>query len=493
VKNFKSLSILLIVSIALLSIAYFFEFKNDKIVNQVIDVDGFRKTLSEKQEKLQALVAENENLFKNKEFSKLFEFKSLKLGKELENEQFILLAFENDSLRFWSNNFISYSEIKNIYKSKNDFVKTGNSWLIKQSYKFNEVDVLGLIIVKTEYSYENEFLANAVNSSFKLPAYTDFSNVPETEGYIITNNNGEFLLSIIPEFRLKNSSINLLLSVLFYVAFLISFVIFIRNLSKVFRRKSIHIFLFLLLMLLLRFLLFYFKIPAIFYNLEIFDPKLFATSVFLPNLGDFLINEIFIFYLIIVLYKELADIVQIIKFKLIRYKNISFFVLVFDSSISLELNNILSINFSSIVAYVVISLLFLILAFSTKWIVEIISNNSNKKSFYVSLIISVFIFFLASIISHYVIGLLSVVLAVAVLILFRIIFDKYENKWYSYVFYFITIFVLYTVIIITVSSENKEKSVRKLLVTNLANERDPIAELQMADFEKNILDDKKII
>ncbi|OFX20545.1 MAG: hypothetical protein A2033_01130 [Bacteroidetes bacterium GWA2_31_9] len=76
--------------------------------------------------------------------------------------------------------------------------------------------------------------------------------------------------------------------------------------------------------------------------------------------------------------------------------------------------------------------------------------------------------------------------------MFRIIFDKYENKWYSYVFYFITIFVLYTVIIITVSSENKEKSVRKLLVTNLANERDPIAELQMADFEKNILDDKKI-
>lgn len=509
-KKFKYFSILLVVSIALLSIAYFFEFKNNKIVNQTIDVEDFKEILTEKQEKLQAIVSLNEELFKNKKFNKLFESKYLKFGKELEKEQFILLAFENDSLQFWSNNFISFNEIRSIYSSKNDFVKTGNSWLIKQSYKFKDVDVLGLIIVKTEYSYENEFLESVVNSSFKLPAYTGFSNVPETEGYIITKDNGEFLLSIIPEFRLKNSSVYLLLSVLFYVAFFISFFIFIRNLSKIFRRKTAGIFLFLLLMLLLRYLLFYFKIPEIFYSLEIFDSKLFATSVFLPNLGDFLINEIFIFYLISVLYKELADIVQKVNFKSIIYQNISFFVLilfiisaylysgkileslVFDSSISLELNNILSINFSSIVAYVVISLLFLILAFSTKWIVEIVSNNPDKKSFYISLIISGLIFSIGIIINHYVIGLLSIALVMAVLILFKIIFDKYENKWYSYVFYFIIIFVLYTVIVITVSSENKEESVRKLLVTNLANERDPIAELQMSEFQKNILEDKKI-
>lgn len=509
-SNSKYFSILLAVSIALFSFAYFFEIQNNKIVNQTINVEDFKQTLIKKQEKLQAIVNQNKSLFQNKDFDKIYESKSLKFDKELDEEQFILLAFENDSLKFWSNNFISYSEIKNIYKSKNEFIKTGNSWLIRQSYKFNDIVVLGLIIIKTEYSYENEFLENNVNKAFNLPPYTKFSNVPETEGSIITNNNGEFLLSIIPEFRLKNSTLFLFISVFFYVAFIISLFIFIRHLAELYRNKSKGVLIFLISILLLRYFLFYFKVPAIFYSLEVFDPKLFATSVFLPNLGDFLMTEIFILYTISFLYNEFISIQQKINFNSIAYKRLLIIILisllnfvfiysgkileslVFDSSISLELNNILSVNLSSIVAYIVISLLFIINAFITKWIVEIISEYFDKKDFYKLLLIASVLFSIASYFSGYAIGLLSVALSASTLLLFKILFDKYDNNWFSYVFYFITIFVLYTVIIVSISSKNKEESIRKLLVTNLANERDPIAELQMADFEKNILEDKKI-
>jgi len=510
VKPFKNYSILLIVSIVLLSLGYYFEIKNNQVVNQIVDVESFKNVLSQKQALLKSIVFQNKELFQNKEFNEIFKSKYLNIDKKLENEHLILLAFENDSLKFWSNNFISLDEINNIFSSKNDFIKTGNCWLVKQTFKFDNVTVLGIIIIKTEYTFENEFLENSVNRSFKLPAYTNFSNVPETDGFIITNDNGEFLLSIIPQFRLKNNSIYIFFSVLFYVAFFISFFIFLKNVLKLFRQKSLSIFILLLLMFLFRFILFYFKIPSIFYSLEIFDPKLFATSVFLPTLGDFLINVIFIFYLIIVLYNELFLILQIPAYKSYMFVKfimlilISFIItiylfsgkilesLVFDSSISLELNNILSINSSSIVAYIVISLLFFILAFITKWVVEIISNKIDKKGFYLTLIFSSAIFIFCCYLGDYKIGLLSVLLSVSVLLLFKILFDGYENKWYSYVFYFITIFVIYNVIIISVSSKEKEESIRKLLVTNLANERDPIAELQMSDFEKDLLEDKKI-
>jgi hypothetical protein len=119
----------------------------------------------------------------------------------------------------------------------------------------------------------------------------------------------------------------------------------------------------------LRAVSFYFKIPDILYASDLFNPSEYGASNWLPSLGDLFLNSIFLFYSVLLIY-QLDFIIKpkgkilftvIVVFVLLSFGWFCFDLLrglIINSSISLDINDFLSLTLSSYISYLIAGILF---------------------------------------------------------------------------------------------------------------------------------------
>ena len=472
-------------------------------------LDHFQKVFLEKENLLDEFTGYlAETLSKQDEF--IFDTDNLNTEEnELKNRELSLFALEKDSLIYWSNNSINlpYSIINKNFESKVAFID--NAWFYIKKTQYKNKQLLGLILIQQEYSYENKYLkkhfakAFDLSDSYIIQFHSDDPNA-------IKNKKGETLFSLEKEKDNFLFQTDFNKAVYFYflsLLFGILLAIQIIRIKKKLWYRTIGIFIFGLLMIGLRYIMLSKGIPSVFSSMELFSPVLFASSFYFPSLGDFAINSFFIFSFIYAYTKYLPHqvllrnkaltfsyiflFINLLFFSLLYATiNILFKNLVLDSSLSFQMFEIKSNWIYSMFGMVVLIQLFYSLILLGK-----LTNKSIKDKISLPLrLVAIILFFGGFTLVKTLMGMpiewLGVLFELS--LLFAIIFiERYTKPSYSHTF-FISLLLAVSIFIgnrINTYSSQKEKQVRVIESLNLSSEYSPTSETLLIELEKKIKSD----
>jgi two-component system, NtrC family, nitrogen regulation sensor histidine kinase NtrY len=431
-----------------------------------------------------------------------------------ENEGIVIIGYQGVNLKFWNSNLVPIQINQSVLKESKRIINPGNGWYAVNRYPIDDsLTLLGFILIKHDYVFENEFLINDFHPDFRLFPEVELAFVPEGKN-IITNEDGDFLFSLIEPYPPVYSNTFSVLTCVLYSVSLILFLIFLYHSFNILNITSItarNLWLagIVVLLLLLRHIMLSTGFPEIFKSLSLFQPQHYAKSQAFPSLGDFLINSVLILFVSICFsshfrlmdrdtnphnFKNISRVFLLSIFLVVFmfFFHYLFSGLIFNSNIQLEVYNFFYLNQFSFIAYFILAILLTSLVVFTDKVVLLASTLVGLKIFVFiftsSLFAGILIYFLITgSVSIYAVSFFAVLTG-------SIIWIRFFRYRYSYSFQLYLIFLIsvFTLAFITNKSREKEKNIRQVLVVNLANERDQITEFLLGEIETNLRNDNII-
>ena len=409
---------------------------------------------------------------------------------------------ENNSLKYWTNRSIQFSANLNEFKGKNGLIKLQNGWYQYLLKKENQKKYLALILIKHDYTIKNKYLKNTFHHSFNINNELEIVTQQRPEITTIQDKNGDFLFGIkqVKESDYQSNDNNWLLFLLFFSGylFLISFISKQSRKTTSLRKSSPVIV--ILFIGLSRFLLLYFHPFEALFQQELFSPTVFAQSLFLPSLGDLIINTVLFAIIIYYLSRAIQNINthnKVVVFLIAITTAVSPLILanlldglITNSKINFDINYLLDLNAFSFIGIGAITTLFI----SIILLIKISFDHFSKKAFRKNQLISIFwtLSLVSVIIGHFYLEL-SAILTFWVLLVI-LVFSLNTNSKTS--FYRSVLLVL--IISVTTSygfihlGKLKAEVNKEFVAKKLARERDPVTEYLFEDIVKKIEKDTLI-
>lgn len=451
-------------------------------------------------------------------YYQLFAQKPEYYNRLMEKEGLALLIYENDTLKFWSDNSIAVENwVKEVCLDSRT-AKLRNGWfevVHPTSNSTTTKTIVGLVLIKNEYPYQNKYLVNEFQKDFSVPAETKLITDNPNASNGVKNINNEYLFSL--QFNPANNSISLSAYLAAFLNVLAFFflVLFVRDRalglqSRIGKNNAVLVF--ALALFVFRYLSIRFAFPEGFYSFDLFGPKIFAdaSSVWLTSLGDLLINMVLLFYVSYIFFSEFnfdALLLRIQKWNKIIVTFIAFLAyfwfswlitklfsgVIQNSNIPFSINNLFSLNEYSYVGIIVFGLLlFVYFLFADKMVVVLKRFALNNKQYTLVFIVSSALHIL---ISH-LLGTLDLIIVLwpFVLILSIALIRKKQSTYpFSGIVFLVFLFSLYAVHVLVKHTEIKELESRKIYAEKLAAEQDPVAELLFQDIEKKLNQDSVLV
>lgn len=430
-----------------------------------------------------------------------------------EEEGSVYLIFKTDSLIFWSDNksSISYEALQ----SKDEIINSGNGWFRKFLLEENNITYAGLYQIKSNYPYQNEYLENTFHKSFEIDSDVGFSR-DRREKYLISDTNNNFLFALLfdTNTKLNNNEATILFilfafSLIFLIAILFCLHLLVYKKTK---KRLLFIFGFIADLVLIRFALFYFKIPGILFTTDLFSPHYYAYSDYIPSLGDLFLNAItlliisfFFFYQVKFSENNLNKnrfhkyfiVFSLFLHIFIFYKGISFVFksLILDSSISLDLNNIFSLSTMSLFSMLIVSafiLSYILVSSKLAYFAYKYCGSFSKYIVFALIAFSVFLMFcqLSGTCDYW-----QLIFVLIYILSFGFFYSHREYRFsVGNIVFFIFLFSIISTYLLHKYNTEKETEYRKLLAVYLASEqRDPLAEYMFQQESDKIYGDENII
>ena len=440
-----------------------------------------------------------------KEHSSLFKEKGI-----------VYLVYENDSLLYWSDNSASVEEYMKevcldypVAQLKNGFYEVIKNTLNNKNKSYN---LYGLILIKHQFSYQNNFLKNEFFKDLKLPADAFISDAKATNIYTIKSSEGKelFHLGFNNTVYDKSNALIWLGIVLFFIA-LFYLILYLKNkIQEKINQTFIQIIVFACLLFLLRFVFQYFRFPEKLFQSSFYDPLIFgdSESYWFANLGDVFINSLLLFWLTHIIYKEniLNKLLQssiVTKLIILLSVIIGFFYVLFiqkiinslvlNSSLNLNITNLFDINYLSVIAFLSVGFLFLsaYYFFSAISLLTIREFDVNKNFYKIILVVLIILG-----LNFFILELQTFICFLwACLFFLFIIFIKQKNKPTTFLngivislfFSFIISYSFYYY------NQQKEIDYNINVAEKITDREDAVAEYIFADLRKNIVNDSKLI
>ncbi|KAA3649495.1 MAG: sensor histidine kinase [Bacteroidetes bacterium] len=436
-------------------------------------------------EKEAALNAELEKLKEQFELNQ-----SLRINEDLlsldkdENSSFYVI--ENNKLIFWTDENAAFE--LNQLSQENSLVKLGNGLYYKASIQNKTQLFVGLLLIQTDYPYQNKYLKNQLQADFNYELIESI-RPPSEYGYSIENNAGEVVFDL----QLKSiKSVYSSLSKLQALISLIGIVLLIAIIPKFFNSQLAKVFSLVLSLVLIRLLLFYF-VPTSWSLLPIFQPDIYAFSRWMPTFGDFLLNVITAFYLAYQLNKHHQVLTQkwVLGLVLIASVALGNYTLVIiqdsiqNSTISFNLNNLFDLNYISFLSLFGFGLLL----FSAITLLDLVVKSSQLHFkrivlFGMTVLLSAVFAFIFQ--SAFTISLLSFWLMIPLLLLFV---NQTKNRPTISILVLLICLSAISAFVINKASQNREAQKRNIIIHKLAEEKDPIAEYLFDNVQNEIRKD----
>lgn len=481
-------------------------------------ISSFEKVLHKKEKRLNEEMLALAKRAESSGYNELFIQNPDYYNSLMEEEGIALLIYENDTLKFWSDNSIAVENWVKEVCLDSRMAKLHNGWFEVVRPHTNATTtkaIVGLVLVKNEYPYQNKYLINEFQKDFAVPAETKLITDNPNASNGVRNYNGDYLFSL--EFNPANNSVFLssyisvvfnLLGFIFLIAFLKVFC------AQAFERygKNYSCISFVLLVILLRFATIKFSFPENFYSFDLFSPRIFANanSIWLSSLGDLLINVILLFYLTYVFLNDCEFNSLVNRLRKINKLVLSFgFFLAFfwfswvisglfiglikNSNIPFGINNLFTLNQYSFVGIITIGLLLFVFFLIADKMVSVLKQlKLNNRQYTMIFIVSAATH---TLISHMLGTLDLIVIFWPFLLVLSIAIIKQKQTIYPFssIIFLVFLFSLYAVHIFIKHTEIKETESRKIYAEKLAAEQDPVAEMLFLDLEKKLKSDTVLL
>ena len=432
-----------------------------------------------------------------------------------QEEGLVMLIYENDSLKYWSNNSIAVENWRNnvcldvgLNKLNNGIFDVFHKSLMDSGGK----SIVGLVLIKNAFPHQNKFLRNDYFKDFAFAndAIIHTEKVPNPQHHIYSINNN-YLFSLQFKDEPKSSKIKRLavgaLSFLGVIALFLAVAFqFKDNLSKT--NSFVGAVFFLLCVCLLRLLSIKTSIPGVFYEMDLFNPSIYAdsSSVWLSSLGDLLLNSLLLLltalYLQNVLsFDKVANLLRIREHQwrltvlyLIYYLvAASFFSavvgLIQHSHIPFSINNVFSLNRYSAIALFIMALLYFICFMLANTLINwILSSSEGQRKPLVLFIVATIIY--AGIMLVFNSAHWLILIAPILLFLLPFYLKQRRNSYsFSHILVLLFFFSVVTGFITNHFTLERESKIQKVYAQKLAGENDLLAEYLFVDIEKKINQD----
>lgn len=426
----------------------------------------------------------------------------------------IMVAYRNDSLTYWSDNTITFSELNTSQIGEKRFDFISNTWYVIKSYGEDTVLTYGLIPIKSEYSYNNRFLDNGFHPCYNLPESTELLTEPQPGSYSIIDWEGIYLFSIrfsVDELRFSRLEKYLIPSLIFLS--LLSFLILIHRLIGNIHKVSVRNLVILLLPLIfgsLRWVMYRFHVPDDLFDLELFGPIPFAKSAWLPSLGDAFINTLLILFIMIEFFVgfRIPDRVyrgrnpgNTITIVILLVLLTGFFIythhiisnLVFHSIISFEFYKAASLNIYTFVGLLIMVMHYAIILLITNKLLSVCRHRCKLNRLITLFVCTGGIIFVLLYLVDYRLDISSYVAFLVIFLALAIMhYRKLPLGNYTAMAFMVILFSVFTVYIIGHYNDRKVRNKMAVLAENLSAQHDPVAEYLLEDISDRISNDETL-
>ena len=440
------------------------------------------------------------NLLKDVEGFSYPAIDSILSSEKTKSLNYYFFFYENDSLAYWSDNAVPVPAHydASLFSSQPAFLANG-IYLHRDSL-IDAKRILVLCLVRHQYPFQNIYLLNDFHESYGIPSKTDISFSEEELN--IYDSRGQFLFSVIPPDKKLLDGFPAYFLLFLYAFLFLSLSAAIYHFYLVFRQYLKSRFLFMLAfaidIIILRVLMFIFRLPNDIHNSVIFSPNPYALSDLVPSLGDFFFHSltiIVIAYVFFIQYRHPPEKLKktragniFLVFTLFLHIYIFFRLfmaaaqsLIIDSSGSLDLNQVFFLSAPSIIAlFILCSLLFSFFLISIRLFQFAKFYCNGSLAVYIIIhLLSMAVFYLFCSFFHHcdVCFLLPVVIYS---IVFYILSPKRNtgetNLGFTSLLVYLFLFTLLSSAILTHYNMIKEKEQRKLMALQLASGEDPLTE-----------------
>ncbi len=422
------------------------------------------------------------------------------------------LVYKNDTLIYWSGNESTAGFIYDSAIFNRNFVELGNGYYYRKALVVYEKVFIGLLLIRKNYKYENDYVTNEYNQCLSLPRNTEISFLKN--GNDINNENGEYIFSLIfSDERISSEHFTYLLLIIYLIAllFIISALFHMYEVIRERYQNANWVFLFFIIdVLIIRAALFYFKIPDVLYGSKLFGPFYLATSVLLPSLGDVVVNAIIILLLMYYFFrhfdfnlkekgssawKKVAAFTMIFHvFVFFELFQILFERIVIDSTISFDLGNIFNLNLISVLGFFAIGVMLVAYFFLTaKLCLSALTIIHEKRQYFLLVLITTLVIVAINLVRDS-FSLTSVIFVFLLTFSFAF-WTANDNKWFDTgkIIFYLICFTVITTYQLQSLNEYREKQERKLIAIELASDRDKMAEYRFQQSEKEILKDTTLL
>ncbi len=157
-RSLKSNTGLLGTALASFIISILLQYISFYSLNESGRVRRFEKAFQEKEQLLYSLFEKVEEGLDRSEDLDYFTVIQPKIEDDVRDDGFQLFIYDGDSLAFWTGNSVFPDDLDQ--KKDGEILFLGNNWSYKKERIEGDRRIVGLILIKNEYPYENLFLKN---------------------------------------------------------------------------------------------------------------------------------------------------------------------------------------------------------------------------------------------------------------------------------------------------------------------------------------------
>ncbi len=462
----------------------------------------FNKTLNEKEKILdECLEGMKPVLAKDSHHGLLPENSLYSLA---EKNNITILEFFDGNLVFWTDNDFNVPPflIDTLFTRPLIFLQNG--WFMSKTVSEGNEKLIGLMRIRTEYSFENDIIKSGFDKEFKLPGNVGLSTSKGASEFHIHNLAGKFLFSLVFPKEKENTYFILIPICLWTGAFVMIILLileFVKLLAK--RNKGRFAVGFVLMVFIMIYLLVLLtNKPTVFFQTELFSPYRFSLNDAIPSLGHLFLLSVLAAVFSGVFFRLYPLTEREVKSGALNYLFLTSFLvagallislfhgifsqLISTSNINFETYKVLDLSLFSVAGFVSMFFLLLVPVFFLMKTFQCVKKYSAPVillSILSSTGIIVLIWYRDST------TLIPLTVFYLLLTCAMWITGRKKTGVFNMTVIFSLLFGLYSLYFITVLSEKKTTENIKIQAVSLSTENDPEAEQLLLDMWPQILDD----
>lgn len=424
------------------------------------------------------------------------------IGKQ---ENTLIYIFRGDTLMTWSSNIVGGDELKKAVKVTNSVIKTGNGWYLVHKQIAGTYQYYLAYRIKSSYAYKNQYIQNGFNKElhFLNEAIISLSPIPAFNDIRSVSGNYLFSLQVFSSVQKASPWVIALMIALALINLLLVHILARHYIAK---HTLLTAFIFFAFFAWVRWVNTFYNLPLFLYELELFDPGIYASSIWFPSLGDLLIDSAIILWFFILLENKTPYIDRKGQrpglHDLLFHATLCIFVahqaynfiksLVIDSQISFDINDIYSIDVFTYFALIVSIILLLIVYFVCRNFTRAYRRSQRKPWHYIiyAALLGFYLLISLRLFDDSWFRFFSVMLVTLTFITFKLVIKKL-NRFQQY-FLVINIISAFSAIWIYKWYYNKELDNRKLFAIKQIAQNDITNDYFLRNIEKKIGSDKFI-